>query len=151
MGTIMDAYKIVTDLKDRSNNKTEKKRLKLADYLTGIASILDAARDKLKREEIPRREGKELAILINHAEQLVNDLKDETAELKEVFETQLPKVGELLSNADVFIEWKSRYELREDAEVFTPYSPYRATVIEEACKEMQRAAGVLSGYARKFQ
>src|SRR5947209_5232713 len=70
MGNIKDAYDILTDAVDRLLGRGKKSKTDLARGLAGIASVLDAARDRFERREIPRREAHALVYLVNHSAKL---------------------------------------------------------------------------------
>jgi len=109
---------------------------------------LDEARAKFEVDQIPRREGHGLLILINNANKIAEHFKPADPELSDVFEQQLPKVGQLMRTADVFYEQESlQYGLCNQSEV----PPIGISVVHEACKEMERAAGKLSAYAVKYR
>jgi hypothetical protein len=152
MGWVKDCYEILAGLWDRLSAEPRRKKLNLSEDLGAIASLLDAAREKFERKQVPRREAKELAILVNHADQLASAFKKQPRELVEVFEKQLPRIGALMRDADYFIDGRPRYSLQPAKDTDDPAFHFHAEdVIRQACEEMQRAAGIISAYSRKYQ
>ena len=124
----------------------------LSEDLGAIASLLDAAREKFEKKDVPRREAKELATLINHADQLAGVFKAKHRGIAEVFEQELPQIGRLMRDADFFIDERPRYRLHSSFDKENPTFPsYAADKIREACEEMQRAAGKISAYSLKYK
>jgi hypothetical protein len=151
MGTAKDAYEIVADVWDRINGAPRRRTQSLADYLEQIASLLGHVRSKFEKHEVPREEAKKLALLISDAHILAAAFKKHDQELAKVFDKQLPHIGLLMRDADLFIDKRPRYYLHESFDVESPRFPsWAEQKINEACEELQRAAGVLSAYAFKF-
>jgi hypothetical protein len=152
MGTTKDTYDILSDLWDRLRGGPRRKRLHLSQDLGAIAALLDAACSELQGKRVPRREAKELATVINHAKILAVEFKQDFPDLAVAFAEHLPKVGRLLRDADFFIDERPRYRLHATYDTRSPTFPVHAErAIREACEEMQRAAGTLSAYSRRFQ
>ena len=147
MGNVKDAYDILSDLYDRLRGGKQSKKTNLAKDMAAIAMLIDEAREKFEAGEIPRREGHELASLINHAEQLAEYFKPTDPQLSDIFEKQLTNVGQLMHDADVFYEERPHYVLSSES----TYPPYGTSIVQKACKEMQRTAGRLSAQARKYR
>src|SRR5712671_6169513 len=93
-----------------------------------------------------------LGTLINHAHELAAAFKEEHRGLVEVFELQLPKIGLMMRNVDYFIYEQDRYRLQGGLDTEIARFPYFAeTAIQEACEEMERAAGTISAYSRRYE
>ena len=148
MGSLKDAYEILSDLWDRLRGGQKSKKANLADDLEAIATLLDEAIAKFEKNQIPRREGHELAEIINNAEKLAKHFEEADPKLPHIFEEQLPKVDRLMRKADVFYEEYPQYVIRS---VDPPIPPYLSSIVQEACKEMERSAGDLSGPRKKIQ
>ena len=148
MGAGSDIFKILLELWDRVRKEQKCKEANLADDLEAIAILLDKAREKFEKNQIPRREGHELAEIINNAEKLAKHFEEADPKLPHIFEEQLPKVDRLMRKADVFYEEYPQYVIRS---VDPPIPPYLSSIVQEACKEMERSAGDLSGLAKKYR
>jgi hypothetical protein len=152
VGVVKDTYDILLDLRDRLTGQSRRNQLILSKHLEAIASLLDAAGTKLKNREVPRREAKELATLINLAEELAAASKREHSDIAYIFNEQLPKIGRLMRDADFFIDERSRYRLHDSYDKKDPKFPLLAKkAIYLACEEMERAAGTISAYRRKYE
>ncbi|MGK7957195.1 MAG: hypothetical protein AB4063_18385 [Crocosphaera sp.] len=146
-----DFYEILTDLWDRLGSGEKLKRSNLAKYLSGITELLDACCGKLREKLVPRRESKELAKLINFAHPLADALEAPVPGLSKVFREKLPRVAELMINADLFLDNKHKYYLKQHFDVDDPEFPnYAKHIIEEACEEIERVAGEISAYSRSL-
>jgi hypothetical protein len=146
VGTI---YDILHDLIKLLIERKNLKRANLASYLGAIADLLDQARLKFSERKLPRRESKELAVLINHADMLAEAFKDELRGLKEIFDQRLPKIGGLMRVADLYINEKPHYRLNESfGNKNAPFSDLHEAGIQEACTEMEPVAGELNAYKR---
>jgi hypothetical protein len=151
MGAVKDGYDIIFDLWDRITGQKKKKKRHLSDDLSAIASLLDDVKIKLKQREIPRREAKELGGLIYNAYKLATPFKKEYPELADVFDIQLKKIGVEMQIADYFIEEELRDDRLSDDKRNLLLSFGAQNQIDEACKELERAAGVISSYSRLFK
>jgi hypothetical protein len=151
MGVLKDGYDIIFDIWDRITGQKRKKKRQLSEDLSAIASLLDGVKAKLKQREIPRREAKELKGLINNANALSTPFKKEYPELATVFDVQLEKIGSDMQIADYFIEEELRDDRLSDDKKNLKLSFGAQSQIDEACKELERAAGVISSYSRIFK
>ena len=152
MGTVKDTYDVLLDLHDRLTGQKRRKQLILSKHLAAIATLLDAACKKLKNREVPRREAKELATLINLADELAAAAKREHSDIAYIFNEQLPRIGRLMRDADFFIDERSRYRLHDSYDKNDPMFPLLAKAsIHHACEEMERAAGIISAYRLKYE
>lgn len=131
----------------------EKKKKILASYLGAIADLLDEARSKFIEGEVPTREGNELVSLVNHTDSLVDFFKDQEPDLVDVFKVQLPRVRQLMRDADFFMDGEVRAlgdgeELKSTVQLKPNVSlnDLPKAIIQEACTEMKRAAAALSFY-----
>jgi hypothetical protein len=126
--------------------RTEDQR-QLADHLKKTIDLLKVVKNELKKGKVPHENGNALAALINLTARLAQKSKKRDVKLALIFEHELPKVGQLLREADFFIDGTSRvphhYAVRKG--VTTVDTKRKA--IAEACKEIERAVGDLSAYA----
>lgn len=152
MGAVKDTYEILLDLHVRLTGDKRRKQLILSEHLKAIASLLDAACKKFKNREVPRREAKELATLINLAEELATAAKREHSDIAYIFNNQLPEIGRLMRDADFFIDEKPRYKLHESYDKNDPAFPiYAERAIRLACEKMDAAAGIISAYQKNYE
>jgi hypothetical protein len=151
MGIAKDPYDIVADIWDRIIGARTRTKSSLAEYLQEMASLLKEVKSKFEKREVPSGEAKTLALLINDADKLASVFKKKSPELAKVFDDQLPRVAEQMCHADFFIDKKARYYLHESFDTDSPMFPTWAEArIAQACKELERAAGTLSGFAFRF-
>lgn len=151
MGTVKDVYDVFFDIWDRIAGQKKKKRRQLSEALSDIALLLDKVNEKFKHREIPRREAKELGGLIYNANELSAPFKKEYPELAKVFDIQLKKIGDEMQVADYFIEKELREDRLSDDKKNLILSFGAQKQIDEACKELERAAGVISSYSKLFK
>lgn len=151
MGVIKDTYDIFFDLWDRITGQKKKMKRQLSDYLNAIASLLDSVKEKFKKKEIPRREAKELAGLIYNADRLATSFKTKYPELATVFDTQLKHIAREMQSADYFIEEELKEDRLSDDKKNLILSFTAENQINEACKELERAAGTISSYSKLFK
>lgn len=152
MGEVKDTYDILRDLYDWITRGKRRKKLDFSKALKAIASLLDAAREKLDKKQVPRRESYELVELINHADALAAAFKEEHEALAGLFEQQLPKIGRLMRDADFFIDKRKRYSLHSSFDTKSPeFTFFAEPAIRKACEEMERAAGTISAYSLKYE
>lgn len=151
MGVIKDGYDIFFDLWDRIIGQEKKKKRHLSDYLNQIALLLDSVEERFKKKEIPRREAKELAGLIYHADKMATPFKKKHPELAAVFDTQLKHVAREMQSADYFIEEEVRENRLSINKENLILSFTAEKQIDEACKELERAAGTISSYSKIFK
>ena len=151
MGAIKDGYDIFFDIWDRITGQKKKKKRLLSDDLSAIASLLDSVKEKFKKKEIPRREANELAGLIYNADRLATPFKKKNPELATVFDTRLKDIGNQMQIADYFIEEELREDRLSDDKKNLILSFTAENQINEACRELERAAGILSSHSRLFK
>ena len=152
MGTLFkEGYDVFFDLWDRISDQKKKKKRHLSEDLSAIASLLDGIIVKFKQKEIPRREAKELGGLIFNAKNLAAPFKKSYPELAAVFDTQLVKVGSEMQIADYYLEDEVREDRLSDDKKNVVLSFTAQNQINEACKEIERAAGVISAYSMLFK
>lgn len=151
MGTVKDVYEILFDIGDRIKGSKNIKRKNLAEYLSAIIYVMGKCRESFIENQIPLRESKELAKLINHADQLATMFKAELPGLAELFDERLPRIGRLMRDADFFIDERPRLKLHHAFDVDSPQFPiFAKDKINETCEEMARIEGELSAYKFKF-
>lgn len=151
MGILKDAYDIFFDVWDRITGQQKKKKRQLSEDLSAIASLLDSVKLKFKNREIPRREAKELGALIYNANKLATPFKEDYPELAAVFDVQLKKIGDEMQIADYFIEEELRVDRLSNDQKNLILSFGAQNQIDSACKELERAAGIISSYSRLFK
>ena len=151
MSVVKDSYEIFFDIVDRITGQKKKKKRQLSENLGDIASLLDDVRQKFKDNEIPRREAKELTGLIFNANKLAIPFKEKYPALAEVFDIRLNRIGSEMQIADYSIEEELREDHLSKDKKNLVLSFTAQNQINEACKEMERAAGILSSYSKIFK
>jgi hypothetical protein len=138
--------KLFLDRLDKWGNKDQRR---LSELLKEIVELFEAVESELKKGEVPYRNGNALATLINSAARIVEKPKKRDLKLWLIFEHDLPKVGRLLRTADFFIDGKPRDSHHYDlaAREGTTKVDTKDAAIAEACTEIERVIGILSGYS----
>ncbi len=135
----------------RKANKKKKLHF-LSEDLTRIADLLDKARAKFQKKEIPKDEAVRLDIIIDYADKLAAPFKKKYPKLAEVFDVLLPDVASQMQLADYVIDGKPRGDalLSDDKKSirlhFTPEDQ-----IDKAYKELGNASSIIKEHSRKFE
>ena len=147
-GIIKGARDFITGYK--ANKK--KKLHKLSEDLNRIADLLDKAKEKIKKKEIPKDEAVRLDVVIDYAEELAAPFKKKYPKLAEVFNSLLPDIASQMQLADYVIDGKPRGDalLSDDKKnirlSFTPEDQ-----INKAYNELGNASSAIKEHSRKFE
>jgi hypothetical protein len=125
---------------------TEDQR-QLADHLKKIVELLNVVKKELKKGKVPTENGSALADLVSLAGRLAEKSEKRDVKMNQIFKVELPKVGELLKEADYFIDKKPRLPGHYAVRPGVTTVDTKRKAIAEACKVIERVAGSLSAYA----
>ncbi|MFD2937728.1 hypothetical protein [Spirosoma flavum] len=152
MGVIKDVWDIFWDSVNLILGLPKRQKRHLSVALNDIATLLDNIREKFKGRVVPRREAYELIGIINVADKLAQPFKEKYPELAQVFDLQLPMIGKMMRDVDFFIDEKPRYSLHSSYDTKDAQFPaYVKGKIDEACEELERAAGIISSHSKRFK
>jgi len=128
----------------------------LADYLEEIASCCKNALNKFKNGDIPREEGKNIAILINSADIIASKTESTYPELYNFFSKEILSLGKLLRDADFYTDGEPRSPQHRNARSYEleikehPYLP-KGEQLKKCCEELERIIGSAQGYASSLR
>ncbi len=148
-GVIKGAWDIVSS---EFKSKNKKNLLNLSEDLKKIADLLDKAKAKFKKKEIPKEEAVRLDVIIGYAEDLAAPFKKKYPKLAEVFNSLLPNIASQMQLADYVIDGKPREDARlsDDKKTiqlfFTPEDQ-----LNKASKELANAASAIREHSKKFE
>jgi hypothetical protein len=124
---------------------------RLGENLRDIAELLDSIKRDLENGVVPRESSYQVATLINFTVETLHGVFKipNGDELDDIFSRQLPHIGYLLRDADVFIDGKPRSHVHKymlKARDFD-YKVPSIQPVRSAIEEIERATGRLRGAA----
>lgn len=147
-----DVAKTVIVVADYSEKRKAARRKKLSKSLADISRVLEAILESLLHRKVPTSEARELAVIINFAEEIADHYRDSDLSLSLFFSEHLPHIGKPLRDADFFIDGKKRVAKHYTYELVPGFDFKRATDkhIVAACEALKKAIGIAKGLSSNY-